>query len=248
MVEHQIVLALAEGEAETFVAQPDGVGPFPVLLFYMDGNGLREELFEMARRFASQGYFVVLPNLFYRAGSDTRLGEDVNDPESAEFQRMWSLIQMLSIDKVLADTEKLVAWVGHQPHADGSKMAVLGYCMSGQFAVATAARWPDRIKAAASLYGVALVTDAENSPHRLLGQARAEIYLGFAELDRYAPVSDIPALKKAGNEARAALTIETYPGVDHGFGFPQRGTYDRAAAERHWERLGALFDRTLHHD
>jgi Dienelactone hydrolase family len=39
--------------------------------------------------------------------------------------------------------------------------------------------------------------------------------------------------------------VEIYAGVHHGFAFPQRKIYDRAAAERHWERLIALYRRRL---
>jgi dienelactone hydrolase len=35
------------------------------------------------------------------------------------------------------------------------------------------------------------------------------------------------------------------PGVDHGFGFPQRATYDEAAAEHVWLKLFTLYARTL---
>lgn len=248
MIEEQTVLALGEGNADTFVVQPDGAGPFPVILFYMDGNGLRDELFDMARRMAGQGYFVVLPNLFYRAGIGTRLNPGVNDPQSDEFARMSALIQMLSIDKILADADRILDWIERQPAADATHMAVIGYCMSGQFALATAAHWPDRVKAAASMYGVSLVTDAQNSPHRLLDRVRGELYIGVAELDQYAPISDIPELRAAAESAEVKADIETYAAVDHGFGFPSRSTYDHAAAERHWDRLTSLFQRTLHDD
>jgi carboxymethylenebutenolidase len=43
-----------------------------------------------------------------------------------------------------------------------------GYCMSGPDALAAAARYPERIAAAASFYGTWLVSDAEESPHRSL--------------------------------------------------------------------------------
>ena len=39
--------------------------------------------------------------------------------------------------------------------------------------------------------------------------------------------------------------VEIYPGVHHGFAFPQRPVYDRDAAERHWERLLSLYRRNL---
>jgi carboxymethylenebutenolidase len=38
---------------------------------------------------------------------------------------------------------------------------------------------------------------------------------------------------------------DSYPGVLHGFAFPQRKIYAKGAAERHWERLIALYRRRL---
>ena len=43
----------------------------------------------------------------------------------------------------------------------------------------------------------------------------------------------------------AAGELELQPGVHHGFAFPERKVYDKPAAERHWERLAALYRRTL---
>ena len=39
--------------------------------------------------------------------------------------------------------------------------------------------------------------------------------------------------------------LEIYPEVHHGFAFPQRWCYDKPGAERHWERLIALYRRRL---
>ncbi len=45
----------------------------------MDAPGIREELYDMARRLATVGYYVLLPNLYYRAGRDTKYGPGVFD-------------------------------------------------------------------------------------------------------------------------------------------------------------------------
>ena len=70
MIEHHIDIPTADGAMNTFVVHPDEGGPFPVVLFYMDAPGKREELHDMARRLAAVGYFVVLPNLYYRRSRD----------------------------------------------------------------------------------------------------------------------------------------------------------------------------------
>jgi carboxymethylenebutenolidase len=124
-------------------------------------------------------------------------------------------------------------------------MGCVGYCMSGQYAIAAAARHPERVAAAASIYGTRLVTDQPDSPHLLAQNAKAEIYFGCAEHDDYAPPEMIAALGEALGASAATAVIEIYPGVHHGFAFPQRAAYDKTAAERHWDRLFALFARRL---
>ena len=66
MIEAEIDVQTADGVMNTFVTRPDGDGPFPLVIFLMDAPGKREELHDMARRIATVGYCVMLPNLYYR--------------------------------------------------------------------------------------------------------------------------------------------------------------------------------------
>jgi carboxymethylenebutenolidase len=118
--------------------------------------------------------------------------------------------------------------------------------MSGPYALAAAARYPDRIAAAASLYGTWLVSEAEESPHRSFDKVRGELYIACAEHDALAPLPMVEELQGWFTRAGVSGEIEMYPGVHHGFAFPQRWCYDKTAAERHWERLLALYRRRLH--
>jgi len=79
----------------------------------------------------------------------------------------------------------------------------------------------------------------------MVSQLRCEAYFACAEIDKWASPADIEELEAALRAAGTRHRIEWYPGVEHGFVFPQRTLYDRSAAERHWERLFALFRRTL---
>jgi carboxymethylenebutenolidase len=69
MIEHELDIRSADGAMNSFVVHPEEGGPFPVVLFYMDAPGKREELHDMARRLAAVGYFVVLPNLYPAASA-----------------------------------------------------------------------------------------------------------------------------------------------------------------------------------
>ena len=115
--------------------------------------------------------------------------------------------------------------------------------MSGPFSFAMACRYPDRIKAAASIYGVRLFGDGSSAD--IAHRANAELYFACAEHDPYAPKEMIDGLDAHLQSIGANARVEWYPDTHHGFAFPQRPVYDKAAAERHWERLCALFDRNL---
>jgi carboxymethylenebutenolidase len=117
--------------------------------------------------------------------------------------------------------------------------------MSGQYAVNFAARHPERISAAASIYGVKLVTDQDDSPHLMLGRATAELYFACAEHDSWSPMEMVEALDQAARTYAPKTEVEIYKGAHHGFAFPERPVYDKAASERCWERIFALFHRRL---
>ena len=245
MIEQTVDIPTRDGKTTTFIVHPDRGGPFPVILFYMDAPAIREELRDMSRRLASAGYYVVLPNMYYRAGV-MELGPLPADPEAPERKKMFGYMNSLSIPMVMDDTEALLMFVDGQAVASRGPIGCVGYCMSGQYAVNAAARWPDRVAAAASIYGTRLVTEAADSPHIMAKKAKADIYFGCAERDHYVPLEMIETLRKqlaADNLQNAE--VEIYAGADHGFAFPLRAVYNKAAAEKHWEWLLSLYRRTL---
>ena len=198
----------------------------------------------MARRFATAGYYVVLPNLYYRSGV-MELGPLPRNADDPARQRMMDLMASLTIPMIMRDTQALLNFIDTQPAASKGPMGCVGYCMSGQFAINAAATFPDRIAAAASIYGVLLVTDRDDSPHLAARKAKAELYFGCAENDHWAPLEMVETLTQSLSAAGVDAEVELYPKVEHGFAFPQRPAYDKAAAERHWSRLLALFRRRL---
>jgi len=242
MIEHHIDIPTADGEMNSFVVHPEEGGPFPVVLFYMDAPGKREELHDMARRLAAVGYFVVLPNLYYRVSRDFWLKERT-EPAMAH---MFKLMSTLDRSTTEIDTRALLAYIDAQPQADATRIGAVGYCMSGPFVMWAAAAFPERLRCIAAIHGANMATDKPDSPHRMAPKIRCESYFACAEIDKWAPPADIQALESALQAAGTPHRIEWYPGVEHGFVFPLRaGIYNQPAAERHWERLFSLFDRQL---
>ena len=243
MIEATLDITTKDGAMETFVCHPERGGPYPAIFVMMDAPGIREELRDMARRLASVGYYVLLPNLYYRAGRDTMFGGDVLEDGSPDHTAMRAIRTKMSIPPVMEDMATMIAFVDGQGRAKAGAIGCHGYCMSGPYALAAAVRYPDRVKAAASFYGTWLVNEVEESPHLTFAQVRGELYISCAEFDHVAPLDMVDELRRHFVAAGSPGEIEVQGGVHHGFAFPNRKTYDRAAAERHWERLFALYGK-----
>lgn len=241
MIEQEIDIQTADGAMNTFITHPEEGGPFPVVIFYMDAPGKREELHDMARRIATVGYYVVLPNMYYRR---TREFKMVRDEEG--FKRMFEHMHSLNIELVMRDTKAMLEFIDKQSAADAKSLGGVGYCMSGPYILAACATFPERFKCGASIYGAGLVTDKPDSPHLLADKVRGEMYFACAEIDKYAPKETVDKLEAHMKNTEMDYRLEWYPGAEHGFAFPLRaGIFHKASAERHWERLFALFGRNL---
>ena len=247
MIETTLDITTAAGAMETFICRPERGGPHPAVFFLMDAPGIREELRDMARRLATVGYAVLLPNLYYRAGRDSVFGPDVLEKGSAEQTRMRAIRTRMTIPPIMQDVAAMLDYVDELDFVADGPVGCHGYCMSGPYALAAAARYPDRVAAAASFYGTWLVNDAEESPHLSLGRVGGELYIACAEHDDLAPPDMVEELRRLFVASGVAGELEIYPEVHHGFAFPERWCYDKPAAERHWERLLALYDRQLKH-
>ena len=247
MREVEIGIQTADGTMDTFICHPEEGGPFPAVIMYMDAPGIREELRDMARRIGTVGYFVLLPNLYYRNGREGDYGFDLSRIRSddSEREKMFDVMRTLTNAGVVADTRPILDVVRSENQAAAGPVGCVGYCMSGQFVISVAAAYTDVFAAIASYYGVGIITDAEDSPHLMAGEITGEVYLAFASDDPHVPQSVLDALPKIMRAAGVKHRIEIYPDTEHGFAFPQRPAYNKDAAERHWERMFALFDRRL---
>lgn len=242
MLEKDVIVTTKYGQMPTFAACPDGPGQYPGVIFYMDAPGIREELRAMARRIARQGYFCLLPDMYYRLGT---LRFDVPRRDDAMATVFLGAMRSLTNKMVMDDTGGLIAYLDSQEKAKPGPVGCVGYCMSGQHITNAAALYPHRIKAAASLYGVGIITDKEDSPHLLLDKVQGELYYAFAETDRSVPEHIPGELKGLLERHGIKHELKVFPGTEHGFAFPERPIYNTLAAEETWDKMFALWDRTL---
>ena len=241
MIANEIDIETTGGMMNTFIIHPDENGPFPMVLFLMDAPGKREELHDMASRIAASGYYVMLPNLCYKNTRDF-----VFAPTLSGRKKMFEQMDNLTNDLAIQDCQELINYGDSDANANSSAVGCVGYCMSGPFAFSAAYAIPERIKAAASIHGVKLITDKDDSPHLKASLIKAEMYFAMAENDKWADPKMVKDLDKHLKNLGTNYRIEWYSGTDHGFVFPKRGSiYNKASAEKHYERLLSLFERNL---
>jgi carboxymethylenebutenolidase len=241
MIECDVDIETDDGLMATFITHPQAGGPYPVVLFLMDAPGKREELHDMARRISAAGYYVMLSNLYYRDVPSFIVHRE--DPASSQF--MFKLLSNLSNAMVARDAAAMINHARADTAADANRVGTTGYCMSGPFALWIAAEFPEVVKSVASIHGVKLAVDADDSPHRRVGDISGEVLVMAAEHDDFVDRAHYDRLVAAFEAAGTSAHCEWVDEAHHGFVFPQRAKFHKAAAERHWELLYGLFDRTL---
>ena len=241
----KVSIETRDGVCPAYVYRPNGNGPWPAVLIFMDGLGIRPAMLEIGERLAANGYFVLLPDLYYRSGAYEAMNPRVifSDPEQRKVL-MERFMSLATPANVMSDTKYFLDFMASQPDAKKSRIGTTGYCMGGLMSLTAAGTYPDRIAAAASYHGGRLATDAPDSPHRLAAKMKARVYVAGAIEDQTFPDDMKARLEEALTRAGVDHTIETYP-ARHGWVLRDTPVYDEAAAERHWQTLFALFGAKL---
>ena len=246
MNEETVTIPTNDGSMTAYVFHNTDAGPQPAVILYMDAPGIREELFDFCRRIANEGYFVLLPDMYYRLG-EIRFDYKKLVDETLPFRKqMFDAMGSLNNKMVMDDTRGMLDFLADQPNANTDAMGCIGYCMSGQYVVSAAGTYPEHFAASASLYGVGIVTENDDSPHLLAEHMKGELYLGFADTDPYIPDNVVPTLKSALDEHNVTYTLDVWPETEHGFCFPNRPVYREDAAEKVWTHVFDMYARKLH--
>ena len=242
---HQTMQVRTEdGNCPVHAFHPDEKAQWPGVIMFMDGLGVRPALFEMGERLAAHGYYVLLPDLYYRSGYTASEGSRLfSDPVLRED---WTkrVLPTVTIEKIMHDMPAFLALLDESTLVRHGKIGTVGYCLGGKFALAAAAYFPETVAAAASYHGGGLATDASDSPHLLAPRIKARVYVGGAIEDRGFDDTQKQRLEDALTEAGVVHTVETY-NAKHGWAPSDTPVHDPVAAEKHWETLFDLFDGAL---
>jgi carboxymethylenebutenolidase len=242
---NKVEIKTRDGMCPSYVYRPAGDGPWPAVLVFMDGLGIRPAMLELGERLATQGYFVLLPDLYYRSGPYEPMNPHTvfTDPEQRKVL-MEKFFALATPANIMSDTGAFLGYLAAQRDVKPGGVGTTGYCMGGLMSLTAAGTFPDHIVAAASYHGGGLATAAPDSPHLLAPNIKARVYVAGAIEDQSFP-DDMKALLDAAlTKAGVDHTIETYQ-AKHGWVFRDTPVYDAAAAERHWQTMLALFSAKL---
>jgi carboxymethylenebutenolidase len=272
-VELDVEIRTRDGLMPTYVARPDGDGPFPVIVMMIDGGSHAFNDHSVALRLAEHGYYAIIGNLFYHPVSIvsdetvTRLAERLDatglaghDGVAADAAaRLLGVVEVLMEDDdalMLSDIAALLEYVRTDPCASDGPKGAMGFCMGARFAMRMLVAAPDEFTAAAGLHPFGVMTEGEDenplrlgqsseSLHRSLPGISGEFYLGYAEIDPVTPAASIGPVAKVVDDHQLRGTIDVHKGAVHGFMFPTTDEYHRVAAEDSWEKCLRMFNRSV---
>ena len=242
----EIALPTPDGDARAYTFKPSGQGPWPAVVIFMDAPAIRPALWEMGERLASNGYFALLPDLFWRAGPYAPINvKEVFADEAKRREAFGKLMGSTNPEKQLIDAKAALDYLAAQPDVKPGPVGVTGYCMGAGVVMRAAAAFPDRIAAAAGFHGGRLATDAPDSPHLGAPKIKAKVLVAGADEDAGFPPEQADKLRDALTTAGVDNEVTIYAGARHGYTMPDLPVYHPQAAERHWTEMLALFDATL---
>ncbi|MBT2895262.1 dienelactone hydrolase family protein [Streptomyces sp. McG3] len=236
-----VQIPTTDGLADAFAAYPEQGERHPGVLMYADAFGIRPVLREMARELAGHGYYVLVPNFFYRNGPTpvVDLPEHIAEEDRpALIGRLMPLIEAHTAERVARDADAYLTYLSAQPEVDAGPVAVTGYCIGGLLATRTAAAHPGQVAAVAAFHAP-VAADGPDSLRRLT----AEVHFGHAATD-ITPEA-LGELNGFLDAAGVGYTSEIYPGTVHGFTMSDTDAFDPAGLRHHWDRLLPLLARAL---
>lgn len=245
MARLDVEIPTPDGTAPGTLHVPDGAGPWPGVVMFPDAFGARDTQRAMADKLAALGYVVLQPDVYYRQPGWAPFSPATAFSDEAERGRLFGLMGSLTNERIASDAAAFADFLLARPEVRGAAVGTTGYCMGGRMSLVAAGAAGEKVGAAASFHGGRLAVEGDpNSPHLNAGQIRATVYVAGAVEDDSFTEDQAELLKKALTEAGVTHTVEFYP-AHHGFAVPDNGTYDEAAAARHYEAMDALYRSAL---
>ncbi|HYA36428.1 MAG TPA: dienelactone hydrolase family protein [Candidatus Binataceae bacterium] len=216
------------GQIRAYTAHQAGDATRPAVIVVQEWWGLNDNIKNIARRFADEGYFAIAPDLYSRQGNKV-----ATDPNTAA-----QLMTGLKKPDGIEDLKTTIQWLRSQPATRASKIGVTGYCMGGSYALLLPCE-SDQISAAAPFYGE-IPSEAE------LKKLNCPIFYAYGENDGWIQRKDVDHLAHALKNLGKKGEVKIYKGCQHGFfNETRKDVYAPDAAKDAWQHTLRLFSENL---
>jgi carboxymethylenebutenolidase len=225
-----------------YLARPEGDGPFPAVIVYMEIFGVNDHIRDVTRRVAEEGYIALAPDYFHRTGAGMQL--EYNDAGMAEGMKH---LGQLDADQMISDAKDSLAYLRSRSDVVGDRIGAMGFCIGGHMTYLTACETD--IAAAASYYGGGIAApQGPGGRESTLGRTSkisGKLHCYFGAKDLLIPKEQVDAIRSALEDSGVAHEVQVYAEADHGFHCDQRPTYHEASAKDAWRRTFELFGSSL---
>lgn len=237
----------ADGTIDAHIFTPDKAdGPRPAVVLLTDIGGLRPCYHEKAQNVADGGYAVLMPNIYYRDVTGAAVPEGKSFRDEDVRPTLFDYAGRLTAEAQARDFQALLSTIDAEDEFADGATGVVGYCMTGAFALRMAAYHPNRVAAAAGFHSARLAaTDDDDSPMHIVDRIQGRVFLGHADGDQLMPPEQIGRLDQAMAAAGVDFTTELFKGAAHGYTAKDAPVYNAAADQRHYTRLSTLLSETL---
>ncbi len=219
------------GQFNAYMEKPiTGAGPGLVIL--QEIFGINPFLRSMARKFAAEGYVVLVPDLFWRMQPGIVLGYDDEDLAKA-----FDYYGRFDVDQGIKDVGDTITALRSMGACSNGKIGALGYCLGGNLAYLTAARTD--VDGAVCYYGVAIEKSLDEANH-----IDCPMVMHFAANDGFVPPQAVAEITDVFKH-RSEVEIYNYPGVDHAFATPGRDSFHEPSASTADARSIAFLHKVL---
>ena len=245
MSDHSEEVQIATANGQTmggYLVLPEGEGPHPAVLVFMEIFGVNDHIRDVTRRVAEEGYVALAPDYFHRTGPGIQLNYD-----DAGMTAGMELLGQLVADEMISDAKDAIGFLRGRDDVVHDRIGAMGFCIGGHMTYLAACETD--LAAAAAYYGGAIA--AEEGPGGSVptvsrtARISGHIHCYFGGQDALIPSHRVDAIRGALESAGTAHEVHVYDDADHGFHCDQRATYHEASAKDAWRRTFELFGQTL---
>jgi len=213
------------GNSVGFLAKPNKEGVYPAVVMIHEWWGMNDNIKEMARSLAAEGYVVLAVDLFGKVAKDAN-----------EARQLITLINKNPAEAV-ENMKTAVEFLKKQNNVDKEKIASMGWCFGGGMSLQLSLN--EKLAATVIYYG-----QLETNTSRL-SVIKWPVLGIFGSLDTSIPVESVKKFESALNELKIENEIHIYEGVGHAFANPSGANYAPEQTKDAWEKTVEFLNRNL---